>query len=100
MLTPYDFFAPHRIVFGWGRRAEIGSLARSLGTRAFVVSGSRTLDRNGTIDELCRLMQSAGVATQRLTTQTREPEVVDVDATVARLRELSPVYNKKVAVSS
>ena len=90
MLTPYDFFVPHRIVFGWGRRAEIGALARSLGTRAFVVSGSRTLDGNGTIDELCRLMRSAGVATERLATQTREPEVADVDATVARLGEFNP----------
>ena len=85
MLVPYDFFAPNRIVFGWGRRAEIGSLAKSLGSRALVVSGSRTLEANGTVDELCRLMQSAGVATERLATQTREPEVTDVDAAVERL---------------
>ena len=85
MLTPYDFFAPHRIVFGWGRRGEIGSLARSLGSRAFVVSGSRTLEANGTIDELCCSMQAAGANVERLTTQTREPEVLDVDATVERL---------------
>jgi len=90
MLTPYDFFAPNRIVFGWGRRAEIGALARSLGTRVFVISGSRTLDANGTIDELIQRMQSAGVATERLATQTREPEVADVNATVARLREFGP----------
>ena len=85
MLVPYDFFAPNRIVFGWGRRTEIGSLAKSLGSRAFVVSGSRTLEANGTIDELCRSMQSAGIATERLATQTREPEVSDVDAAVERL---------------
>ncbi len=85
MLMPYDFFASQRIVFGWGRRAEIGSLARSLGRRAFVVSGSRTLDANGTIDELCRCMQTSGVAVERLAKQTREPEVADVDAAVARL---------------
>ena len=88
MLTPYDFFAPNRIIFGWGRRAEIGAIARSLGIRAFLVSGSRTLDSNGTIDELCRFMKSAGVAVERLATQTREPEVGDVDATVAQLRQI------------
>ena len=87
MLAPYDFFAPNRIVFGWGRRTEIGTIARSLGTRAFMVSGSRTLDGNGTLDELSRWMESAGVTVERLATQTREPEVADVDATVARLRE-------------
>lgn len=87
-LTPYDFFAPNRILFGWGRRTEIGSLAKSLGRRAFVVSGSRTLEANGTIDELCRSMQSGGVVTERLATQTREPEVSDVDQTVERLLSL------------
>ncbi len=84
----YDFFAPPRIVFGWGRRVEIGSLAKSLGTRAFVVSGSRTLDSNGILDDLCRSLRAAGVAVERLTTQTREPEVADVDFAVARLREI------------
>ncbi len=87
MLSTYDFFAPNRIIFGWGRRAEIGTLARSLGTRAFVVSGSRTLDGNGTISELCQSLVTSGVAVERLATQTREPEVSDVDATVARLQE-------------
>lgn len=88
MLVPYDFFAPNRIVFGWGRRTEIGSLAKSLGSRAFVISGSRTLEASGMIDELCRLMQSAGVGIERIATQAREPEVADVDTTVERLVSL------------
>ena len=88
MLTPYDFFAPQRIVFGWGRRSEIGTLAKSLGSRAFIVSGSRTLEANGTIDELCRLLSNSGVIVERLATQTHEPEVVDVDAATTRLRDI------------
>jgi alcohol dehydrogenase class IV len=87
-MQSYDFFAPPRIVFGWGRRTELGALAKSLGTRAFLVCGSRTLDANGTIDELCGTLRSAGVAVERLTTQTREPEVSDVDDCVARLLDL------------
>lgn len=88
MLANYDFFAPQRIVFGWGRRTELGTLAKSLGSRAFVVSGSRTLETNGTLDELCRLLTDSGVTVERLATQTREPEVADVDAATARLREI------------
>ncbi len=88
MLTPYDLFAPQRIVFGWGRRSELGTLAKSLGSRAFVVSGSRTLESNGTLNELCRLLTNAGVTFERLATQTREPEIADVDAATARLREI------------
>ncbi len=86
----YDFFAPQRIVFGWGRRSEIGSIAKSLGSRAFVVSGSRTLEANGTLDELCRLLTTSGVAVERLATQTREPEVSDVDGVLNRLIDFTP----------
>ncbi|MBC7815566.1 MAG: iron-containing alcohol dehydrogenase [Planctomycetaceae bacterium] len=88
MLAPYDFFAPQRIVFGWGRRSEIGTLAKSLGSRAFVISGSRTLDANGTLDELCRSLTNSGVTVERLATQTREPEVADVDVATTRLRDI------------
>ena len=48
----YDFIAPQKIVFGWGRRSEIGTLAASLGRRAFVVVGSRTLENNETVSQL------------------------------------------------
>ena len=47
----YDFLSPQRIVFGWGRRREVGALARSLGQRVFVIPGSRTLEKSGTIGE-------------------------------------------------
>ena len=32
----YDFLSPQKIVFGWGRRREVGVLGRSLGRRAFL----------------------------------------------------------------
>ena len=32
MDQTYDFLAPPKIVFGWGRRREVGPLARELGT--------------------------------------------------------------------
>lgn len=84
----YDFLSPPRIVFGWGRRAEVGSLARSLGTRAFLVSGSRTLESNGTLAEIESFLSEAGVEAVRLVGVSREPEVEDVDAAVSRLREI------------
>jgi alcohol dehydrogenase class IV len=83
----YDFCAPSRIVFGWGRRTEAGNLARSLGRRAFVVCGSRTLEHNGGLDEIAQSLDKAGVDTLRMATCTREPVVDDVDRLVAGLRE-------------
>lgn len=83
----YTILTPRKIVFGWGRRREVGGLARSLGRRAWIVCGSRTLERQGMLAELQERLESAGVASELLTTVTREPEVQDVDGAVARLLE-------------
>jgi alcohol dehydrogenase class IV len=79
MISDYEFLAPPRIVFGWGRRRELGALARTLGRRAFVVLGSRTLQANGAWDELAKLLHQAGVEPILSTTIAREPEIPDVD---------------------
>jgi len=81
----YDFVAPSRIVFGWGRRREAGSIARSLGTRAFVVCGSRTLEQTGGLDEILNSLHEAGVETVCAATISREPLVEDVDRCVREL---------------
>ncbi|HUT89137.1 MAG TPA: iron-containing alcohol dehydrogenase [Thermoguttaceae bacterium] len=83
----YDFVAPRQIVFGWGRRWEVGTLARTLGRRAFVVCGSRTLSAQGTLDEIAKALQSEGVDTVPTETISREPEVDDVDRVAALVRE-------------
>ncbi|HUY31803.1 MAG TPA: iron-containing alcohol dehydrogenase [Pirellulales bacterium] len=83
----YDFIAPRKIVFGWGRRREVGALAAALGHRAFLVEGSRTLAAKGTLAEIVDFLEQAGVqAVRGLASITREPEVADVDAAVAWLR--------------
>jgi alcohol dehydrogenase class IV len=83
----YDFSAPSRIVIGWGRRVEAGRLARSLGRRAFVVSGSRTLESNGALDEILKSLHAAGVEAIPIEAISREPLVEDVDRSVAFLRK-------------
>jgi alcohol dehydrogenase class IV len=75
----YDFFAPPEIVFGWGRRREIGNLAAALGRRAFLISGSATLQRNGTLAELQNTLYAAGVEAIHIASISHEPEVRDVD---------------------
>lgn len=86
----YELLAPRRIVFGWGRRNEVGALAATLGKRAFLVSGSRTLDQNGQLDSVESTLRSAGIETVRLATISREPEVSDVDSATAKLLEQNP----------
>lgn len=88
-LPAYDFFVPPRIVFGWGRRIELGALIRGLGLRAFVISGSRTLEQNGTLRHLLDLIEATGIEPLHCGSISHEPEVSDVDQLVTRLRSLN-----------
>jgi alcohol dehydrogenase class IV len=87
MWLDYDLLTPGRICFGWGRREEVGRLAATLGRRAFLVCGSRTLASSGGVDEIERLLGKEGVQTVPLNSISREPEVADVDQTVELLRK-------------
>ncbi len=83
----YDFFVPPRIAFGWGRRSEVGKIARTLGSRrAFVVAGSRTLAASGALDEIATVLAATGLEVVINSTASHEPEVADVDNLVAFLR--------------
>ncbi|MEX2140195.1 MAG: iron-containing alcohol dehydrogenase [Pirellulales bacterium] len=81
----YDFFTPPRIVFGWGRRKQLGPIAADLGRRAFIISGSKTLTASGALDELRQSLAAANVAAEMLGTISREPQAVDVDQFTARV---------------
>lgn len=83
----YDFVAPQRIVFGWGRRDEAGTLATTLGHRAFIACGSRTLQARGAIDELAEILRREGVEPVPVETLSNEPEVDDVDRATAAVRQ-------------
>ena len=51
----YDFLVPQRIVFGWGRRREVGTLGRTLGRRALLVCGLPPDIADGVLDEIAAL---------------------------------------------
>jgi alcohol dehydrogenase class IV len=82
----YDFVAPQRIVFGWGRRREVGELARSLGRRAFVVCGAPVLTEGGILGQITEALRAEGVEAVFLETIVHEPEVEDVDRVAGVVR--------------
>ncbi|MBS0205147.1 MAG: iron-containing alcohol dehydrogenase [Planctomycetes bacterium] len=92
----YTYFSPRQIVFGWGRRSELGTLAANLGRRAFVISGSRTLERNGVIDQLVKSLDDAGLDVLGFPVDSREPEVRDVNQLVNAIRTLDPTTSDVV----
>jgi len=84
----YDFVSPQRIVFGWGRRREVGTLAGSVGRRAFLISGSRTLDEQGMLEEITKSLRAESIDPIPTGMISREPEIRDVDRVADQIRGL------------
>ncbi len=90
LLAEIDLRLPARIVCGAGRRTEIGPLARSLGRRAFLVHGSRTLKAIGVLEELAERLSAAGVETIASIEARGEPTIADVDRAIDEIAEFNP----------
>jgi alcohol dehydrogenase class IV len=87
-LGNYEFLAPAKIVFGWGRRREVAELARTLGRRAFIVWGSRTLRSSNLAAEMIASLRQGGIEPLELATISHEPLVSDVDTATWALHQL------------
>lgn len=86
-VVSYDFLAPARLVFGWGRWRELGPLAAQLGQRAFLINGSKTLAASGVLEEVRALLRQHGVEVIDVANVSQEPTVTDVDQAAGRLRK-------------
>ncbi|HZZ71670.1 MAG TPA: iron-containing alcohol dehydrogenase [Pirellulales bacterium] len=88
----FEHLQPAKIVFGWGRRRELGQHAAAVGRRALIVTGSRALERTGTYTELAAILAEHAMEAIPLAEIHREPLVADVDQAVAaaRRRTLEP----------
>ncbi|QDT55397.1 NAD-dependent methanol dehydrogenase [Caulifigura coniformis] len=82
----FELRVPAKVVFGWGKRSTIGEVAASLGRRAWIVAGSRTLEAAGVPQEMEKRLAEKGIETRRVTCASREPETSDVDEAVAAIR--------------
>jgi alcohol dehydrogenase class IV len=85
-MHTYELTFPHKIVFGVGKRREVGSLARPLGLRAILITGSQTLEKLGFVRQIIVDLEQAGVSILTTETISHEPETQDVDQLVCRLR--------------
>ncbi|MDR1140356.1 MAG: iron-containing alcohol dehydrogenase [Planctomycetaceae bacterium] len=85
-INSYNLLFPHKIVFGAGSRRELGVLAKPLGDRAILIIGSRTLEKLGIIRQLIANLETSGISILSTETISHEPETIDVDRLVGRLR--------------
>ena len=85
-VQSYDFLAPAKIAFGWGRRGEVGVLGRSLGRRAFLVSGLPEDIGKPFFSEIGEALHAEGIELVPAAHILHEPEVEDVDRLSEHLR--------------
>lgn len=86
----FDLLLPKRIVFGWGKRAQLGSLAATLGHRAFLIGGSRALQTSPVWTELLDSLRQAGVEPRPIASGRGEPTIEDVDQAARGVQDLEP----------
>ncbi|HVJ68454.1 MAG TPA: iron-containing alcohol dehydrogenase [Caulifigura sp.] len=82
----FDLRIPGKVTFGWGKRSLIGEVVAPLGRRAWIMSGSKTLENAGVPQEIEQTLKSRGLETKRIPCASREPETSDVDEAVAAIR--------------
>ena len=82
---PFGVARLPRIAFGAGRRAELPTIVGSLGRRALVVTGARSLEGTGAWTEITRGLDEAGIVWERLAVHGEpSPELVDEAVAVRR----------------
>ncbi|WP_437202201.1 iron-containing alcohol dehydrogenase [Planctomicrobium sp. SH664] len=86
----FNLLLPRQVTFGWGRRVELGTLARGLGSRVFLVDGSNTLRKSPVWGEILSSLSSQNLAVEHLCTVTCEPTIADVDATTRDILRFQP----------
>jgi alcohol dehydrogenase class IV len=77
---------PGRLLAGAGSRSSLGALAASIGQRALLVSGGRSLESGGFLEEIREGLAAQGVET-RLVSVSGEPWVADADGAACMARE-------------
>lgn len=82
----YDLLLPRKIVFGAGRRREIGDVTKNLGVHAILVFGSRTLQKLGVTGQLADDLRSSGISVLGEAFISNEPETGDVDRVLEEFR--------------
>jgi len=83
----WNWTAPRQVVFGWGRRGELGGLLKQFAKRVWVVPGSRRLTAAPVWQEILSQVVENEIEVEQLPIISREPLVEDVDRLVIDIRK-------------
>ena len=86
----FTLLLPRKIVFGWGRRSELGGLVSDLGQRVLLIDGSRTLRTSVMFGEISSSLAERQLQVEHVASVQGEPTIEDVDDIASKVRELNP----------
>jgi alcohol dehydrogenase class IV len=86
MMNGFEFRLPTDVVFGTGRIQDIGKKARSLGKRAFVVSGAMGKN-SGALGKVVGLLEKAGIGCVVFDEVERQPGLDTIERGAAAARK-------------
>ena len=89
-MTPFEFHAPTRLVFGEGAIDRLAALAREMGFRRPLLVSDRGLEEAGHVDRALGLLRGAGLAVEVFDDFDVNPDAAMVDRGVAFARKYEP----------
>jgi len=60
-MFEFDYYLPTQLVVGNGKLNELGELARDMGSKAFLVTGKRSMKEAGVTDRVVKNLESVGI---------------------------------------
>lgn len=89
-MTPFEFHAPTRLVFGEGAIDRLAALAREMGFGRPLLVSDRGLEEAGHVDRALGLLRGAGLAVEVFDDFDVNPDAAMVDRGVAFARQYGP----------
>ena len=89
-MTPFEFHAPTRLVFGEGAIDRLAALAREMGFGRPLLVSDRGLEEAGHVDRALGLLRGAGLAVEVFDDFDVNPDAAMVDRGVAFARKYGP----------
>lgn len=89
-MTPFEFHAPTRLVFGEGAIDRLAALAREMGFGRPLLVSDRGLEEAGHVDRALGLLRGAGLAVEVFDDFDVNPDAAMVDRGVAFARKYEP----------
>jgi len=86
-MLPFEVLFPTRIRFGAGESANIGREAKSLGSKALLVTGGSSSKRTGLLDRVCKQLDGEQVPYVLFDRVEPNPRTITVDAGARLARE-------------